>query len=62
MKHSGCPISRLVYLRSPALCIYSAPFQILFNFYGMPIMMLRDLTRAFVDVRREMGNVVASRR
>lgn len=36
--------------------------QLLFQFYGMPLTMVRDLIRACMEVNRQLQNVVASRR
>ncbi len=44
------------------LAIYVLYFFILFNFYGMPIIMVRDLMRAYIDVQKEATNLLASRR
>lgn len=44
------------------LAVYFMYFLLLFVFYGMPIIMVRDLIKSFVEVNRELGNLIASRR
>jgi E3 ubiquitin-protein ligase synoviolin len=44
------------------LFVYIMYFILLFHYYSMPMSMVRDLIKAFLDVKREFENVVASRK
>jgi hypothetical protein len=44
------------------LSVYVAYFLLLFSHYGMPLVMVRDLMRAFAQVNTELTSVIASRR
>jgi Ring finger domain len=44
------------------LGIYGLYFTVLFVHYGMPIIMVRDLARSFLEVQSELVNVIAARK
>jgi hypothetical protein len=44
------------------LAVYVSYFVLLFFHYGMPIIMVRDLVRNFMEVNGELHNVMAARR
>lgn len=44
------------------LFVYVMYFLILFTYYQMPMHMIRDLGRSFMEVQRELGNVIESRK
>ena len=43
------------------LAVYGGYFLVIFTYYGMPLIMVRDLIRSAMEVRRELGNVAAAR-